>query len=94
MTNQKERDHDANEVQLQHFMTPLDQLIELGEDGGGSRFDSIALPDSLFYAGDRRRGLSVHRRAHGCGQPTLYRTLIAAAAMGAVMTKLQFTPTC
>ena len=31
------------------FMTPLDQLIELAKTAEEVGFDSIALPDSLFY---------------------------------------------
>ena len=75
------------------FMTPLDQLIELAKTAEEVGFDSIALPDSLFYMETAAEdypytpdGSRMWTADTPWGDP-----LVAAAAMGAVTSKLRFS---
>lgn len=74
------------------FMTPLDQLIELAKTAEEVGFDSIALPDSLFYmetAAEDYPYTPDGSRMWTADTPWVD-PLIAAAAMGAVTSKLRF----
>lgn len=74
------------------FMTPLDQLIQLAKTAEDVGFDSIALPDSLFYmetAAEDYPYTPDGSRMWTADTPWVD-PLIAAAAMGAVTSKLRF----
>lgn len=74
------------------FMTPLDQLIELAKTAEEVGFDSIALPDSLFYmetAAEDYPYTPDGSRMWTADTPWVD-PLIAAAAMGAVTSTLRF----
>lgn len=74
------------------FMTPLDQLTALAKTAEEVGFDSIALPDSLFYmetAAEDYPYTPDGSRMWTADTPWVD-PLIAAAAMGAVTSKLRF----
>lgn len=74
------------------FMTPLDQLLELAKTAEDVGFDSIALPDSLFYmetAAEAYPYTPDGSRMWTADTPWVD-PLIAAAAMGAVTSTLRF----
>ena len=74
-------------------MSPIDQLVEIAKTAEEVGFDSIALPDSLFYMEKAVGGLSVHPRRLADVErrtPPWVDPLIAAGAMGAVTSTLRF----
>lgn len=73
-------------------MGPVDQLVELAKTAEEVGFDSIALPDSLFYmetASEDYPYTPDGSRMWNAETPWVD-PLIAAAAMGAVTTRLRF----
>ena len=76
------------------WMSPLDELIEIAKTAEEVGFDSIALPDSLFYMEQQSVDYPYTpdgSRMWGPDTP-IVDPLIAAAAMGAVTTTLRFYP--
>ncbi len=74
------------------FMTPPDQLVELAKAAEEVGFDSIALPDSLFYmetASEKYPYTADGSRMWNADTPWVD-PLIAAGAMGAVTSTLRF----
>lgn len=73
-------------------MGPIDQLIEIARTAEEVGFDSIALPDSLFYmetASEKYPYTPDGSRMWDADTPWVD-PLIAAAAMGAVTSKIRF----
>ena len=76
------------------WMSPLDELLEIAKTAEEVGFDSIALPDSLFYMEQQSVDYPYTpdgSRMWGPDTP-IVDPLIAAAAMGAVTTTLRFYP--
>jgi probable F420-dependent oxidoreductase len=73
-------------------MSPLDQLIEIAKTAEELGFDSIALPDSIFYM--EKQSTDYPYTADGSrlwnADTPWVDPLILAGAMGAVTTKLRF----
>ena len=74
------------------WMSPLDELLEIAKTAEEVGFDSIALPDSLFYMEQQSVDYPYTPDGSRMWNPDtpIVDPLIAAGAMGAVTTKLRF----
>ena len=74
------------------WMSPLDELLEIAKTAEEVGFDSIALPDSLFYMEQQSVDYPYTPDGSRMWNPDtpIVDPLIAAGAMGAVTTKMRF----